>query len=173
MNILIWAFIFAVSAVALFLYAFWPSGEKRSGASLPSQPLGPAEPMAVKLEMQVNALESEIERLSSEHRFLQEQLELAKKIESDLGQELSNFKEISSAAQPAQPPQEKSQELLDKISSLEVQIREYKLELEKQGEMLEEIKGKENQGISQEEYNRLKDKLTKAEEVLRLIHAEG
>ncbi len=69
--------------------------------------------------------------------------------------------------------QDKS-DLENKIKMLESQISEYNKEIEKQNEIISQRqKDKAAGGVSKEQYEELKNKLEKAEEVLRMLHGAG
>jgi len=280
MNPLVLSFLCALAALGLIAYSvldkenpLFSSGQRISKSV--SRPVLPAasDMAAEKLEQQIIALEAETQKLVLEHRSLQAQLELAKKIETDLKGELDSFKQINAERMKVPQPagedtqalkeklfnkerelekelstrselknqleekinklvlqEKKSAELTDKISALEAQVNEYRTALKSQADALEELKTRQPQpsaaqetdtlrkeseelkaaiaaykekedarnkdlevlkarleeketllkklsdtpaqaGISAQEYNRLKEKLEQAEEVLRILHA--
>jgi chromosome segregation ATPase len=280
MNPLVLSFLCALAALGLIAYSvldkenpLFSSGQRIDKSV--SRPVLPAvsDMAAEKLEQQIIALEAETQKLVLEHRSLQAQLELAKKIETELKGELDSFKQINAERMKAPQPvgedtqalkeklfnkerelekelstrselknqleekinklvlqEKKSAELTDKISALEAQVNEYRTALKSQADALEELKTRQPQpsaaqetdtlrkeseelkaaiaaykekedarnkdlevlkarleeketllkklsdtpaqaGISAQEYNRLKEKLEQAEEVLRILHA--
>jgi|GEM_PF-2586556 len=280
MNPLVLSFLCALAALGLIAYSvldkenpLFSSGQRIDKSV--SRPVLPAvsDMAAEKLEQQIIALEAETQKLVLEHRSLQAQLELAKKIETELKGELDSFKQINAERMKVPQPvgedtqalkeklfnkerelekelstrselknqleekinklvlqEKKSAELTDKISALEAQVNEYRTALKSQADALEELKTRQPQpsaaqetdtlrkeseelkaeiaaykekedarnkdlevlkarleeketllkklsdtpaqaGISAQEYNRLKEKLEQAEEVLRILHA--
>ena len=280
MNPLVLSFLCALAALGLIAYSvldkenpLFSSGQRIDKSV--SRPVLPAvsDMAAEKLEQQIIALEAETQKLVLEHRSLQAQLELAKKIETELKGELDSFKQINAERMKAPQPvgedtqalkeklfnkerelekelstrselknqleekinklvlqEKKSAELTDKISALEAQVNEYRTAVKSQADALEELKTRQPQpsaaqetdtlrkeseelkaeiaaykekedarnkdlevlkarleeketllkklsdtpaqaGISAQEYNRLKEKLEQAEEVLRILHA--
>lgn len=178
MNMLVLAFIFAVGALALFAYALWikykqpvDTSQKQGSSDFMVR----EEPMGVKLEAQISALGGEIGKLASENDLLKEQLELAHKIEGDLKEELSGFKQLKNGwasemgkIDKLQPLKPDNREMLDRIASLDAKISEYKVEIEKQGQIILEMKDKgKSPGASEEEYNNLKRQLQLDGEVLK------
>ncbi|MFA6349471.1 MAG: hypothetical protein WCY12_00895 [Candidatus Omnitrophota bacterium] len=281
-NPLVLSFLCALGALGLIAYSvlgkdntLFPvrqRSEKPFPVSLPVPDINDV--ASEKFEQQIIALEAETQKIALEHRSLQAQLELAKKIETDLKDELESFKQINAdrlkvpqaSGEEAQALKEKlitkerelekelsmssglksqldekmnklvvqekkTGELTDKISVLEAQLNEYKTALKSQAVTLEELKGKQSEaaspqeleglkkqaeelkseiakykekesaqnsdldalkaklqekeealnklssapvqaaGISPQEYNRLKEKLEQAEDVLRILHA--
>jgi chromosome segregation ATPase len=172
-----------VGALALFAYAFMAgdslpkTGEKRGVFPGTER----EEPVSEKLELQVSALESEIGKLTSEHALLKEQIELARNIEFDLREELTSFKILKDGwtsglekIDKLQPQEQASREMIDRISSLEARISEYKTEIEKQGKVVLEMKEKRHsEGPSEDEYSRLKKQLEDQEEALKKYKDEN
>lgn len=200
MNILILAFIFAVGALALLAYAFLikePPANTSGRMNMPSSDLG--EPISKKLGLQLNTLEQEIGKLSSEHGLLKEQLELAKSIEYGLKDDLNQFRQLKNGLSGDS----------EKIVHKEI---EFEKELAKSADLIQEIKAKidkikypeqdnremidrfasletklseyklaieaqakqaQPKGISEEEYNNLKKQLSVQEEVLHKYKQEN
>lgn len=178
MNPLVLSFLCAVAALGLIAYsvlgrenALFAWGRRREN-SLP-QPIAPAvnDIIAQKLEEQIGALEAEIqalkENLANKERELEKEHSASLELKMQFEEKMNKL-----AAQ-----EKKAGELTGKISGLEAQVNEYKIALKSQANTLEALKAVPPQaaavaeGISLQEYNRLKEKLEQAEEVLRILHA--
>jgi len=190
MNILLLAFIFAVGALALLAYAFLAK-EPPVSTSGKGPDLG--EPISRKLGLQLNTLEEEISKLSSEHGLLKEQLELAKSIEYGLKEDLAQFKELKDGLTgDSEKITHKEAELEKELARSANLIQEIKAKIDSLNppqqqdnkEMIDRIasleskiseyklaieeqaKEAQSRNISEEEYNNLKKQLITQEEAL-------
>lgn len=201
MNMLVLAFIFAVGALALLAYAFLMKDGSGSGASTvsPSAGLSLGEPISKKLELQLDELETEIGKLSSEHSLLKEQLELARNIENGLKDDLAQFKTLKNGLTgDSSKISQKESELEKEIARTAGLIQEIKTKIDNlnvplQGnqEMIDRIasletkiseykiaieeqaKEKQASGISEEAYESLKKQLSIQEDQVRKYRQEN
>ena len=196
MNTLVLAFIFAVGALALLAYAFLMK-EPPASASAKGPDLG--EPISRKLGLQLNTLEEEIGKLSSEHGLLKEQLELAKSIECGFKDDLAQFRQLKSGlAGDSEKAAHKEAELDKELARSANIIQEIKAKIDKinqpqqqdNKEMIDRIasletkiseyklaieaqaKDAQSRNISEEEHNNLKKQLTAQEEALHKYKQE-
>jgi len=200
MNTLVMAFIFAVGALALLAYAFLIKVPPESA----STKVGPSgsdlgEPISRKLGLQLDELEGEIGKLSSEHGLLKEQLELARSIEYGLKEDLAQFRTLKTGmAGDSDKIAQKESELEKEIArtagliqEIKTKIDDLKLPEQNNKEMIDRIASLETKiseyklaiedqakqgqagSVSEEDYNSLKKQLSFQEDALRKYRQEN
>lgn len=127
-----------IAGAALAAYAFIPfePGEKKAEESIPIMPIL-QEPLNLRLEEQINSLNTELEQLKRERQNLQTELELANSVVRDLKEELSKFRESGNVEQFKENKEKlellekNNRQLSEKIITLEEQIAVYVKDIEK------------------------------------------